>query len=40
MQFSRAFAASLLDLKHGDGADGDVPRTHELVNDFRHDGLV
>ena len=35
-----AFAASLLDLKLGGGVDGDVPRTHKVVNDFRHDGLV
>ena len=37
---ARAFAVSLLDLKLGGGADGDVPRTHDKVNDFRHDGLM
>ena len=32
---ARAFAASLLNLKFGCGADGDVPLTHEVVNDIR-----
>ena len=36
---ARAFAASLLELKHGGGVDGDVPSTHDVVNDFRHTGL-
>ena len=37
---ARAFAASLLELRSGGGADGDVPSTHEVVNDHRHAGLV
>ena len=37
---ARAFAAYLLSLRLGRGADGDVPRTHEVVNDFRHDSLL
>ena len=36
---ARAFAASLLELKHGGGVDGDVPSTHDVVNDFRYTGL-
>ena len=36
---ARAFAASLLELRSGGGADGDVPSTHEVVNDHRHAGL-
>ena len=36
---ARAFAASLLNLRVGGGVDGDVPRTHEVVNEFRHAGL-
>ena len=36
---ARAFAASLLELKQGGGVDGDVPSTHDVVNDFRHTGL-
>ena len=37
---ARSFAASLLELRHGGGADGDVPSTHDVVNDFRHAGLA
>ena len=37
---ARAFAASWLELKHGGGADEDVPGTNEVVNDCRHDGLT
>ena len=37
---ARAFAASLLELRFGGGADGDVPSTHEVVNDLRHAGLA
>ena len=33
---ARAFAASILDLRVGGGADGDVPRSHDVANDFRH----
>ena len=36
---ARAFAASLLELKHGGGVDGDVLSTHDVVNDFHHTGL-
>ena len=36
---ARAFAASLLNLRVGRGADGNVPRTHEVVHEFRHGGL-
>ena len=32
------FAASLLELKHGGGVDGDVPLTPHVVNDIRHTG--
>ena len=35
---SPCFAASLLELRFGGGADGDVPSTHEVVNDLRHAG--
>ena len=35
---ARAYAASLLELKHAGGADGDVPPTHEVVNEFRQAG--
>ena len=37
---ARAFAASLLNLRVGGGADGNVPRTHEVVHEFRHEGLM
>ena len=33
---ARAFATSILDLRVGGGADGDVPRSHDVANDFRH----
>ena len=36
---ARAFAASLLNLRVGGGVNEDVPRTHEVVNEFRHAGL-
>ena len=32
----RAFAASIFDFRVGRGADGDVPRSHDVANDFRH----
>ena len=35
-----AFAASLLNLRVGGGADGNVPRTHQVVHEFRHEGLM
>ena len=37
---ARAVAASLLQLRYGSGTDGDVPSTHEVVNDLRHAGLA
>ena len=36
---ARAFAASLLDLRLAGGVDGDVPASHEVVNELRHAGL-
>ena len=36
---ARAFAASLLDMRLGEGVDGDVPTTQEVVNEARHAGL-
>ena len=35
-----AFAASLLNLRVGGGADGNVIWTHEVVHEFRHEGLM
>ena len=36
---AKAFAASLLELRGGQGADGDVPWTHEVENTFKYAGL-
>ena len=36
---ARAFAASLLNLRLGGGADGEVPTTLEVVNEARYAGL-
>ena len=37
---ARVHAASLLELKHGGGADGDVPLAHDVISEFRHAGLA
>ena len=37
---AHAYAASLLELKHGGGADGDVPLAHDVISEFRHAGLA
>ena len=37
---ARADATSLLELKHGGGADGDVPLAHDVISEFRHAGLA
>ena len=37
---ARAYAASLLELKHGGDADGDVPLAHDVISEFRHAGLA
>ena len=37
---ARAHAASLLELKHGGGVDGDVPLAHDVISEFRHAGLA
>ena len=36
---AKAFAASLLELRGGQGADGDVPWAHEVENTFKYAGL-
>ena len=36
---ARAFATSLLNLRLGGGADGEVPTTQEVVNEARFAGL-
>ena len=36
---AKAFAASLLDLRGGQGASGDAPWAHEVENTFKYDGL-